>query len=263
MNLENYLGLGEIAGAGLLGQARDRWEVWEDDFPVLRQAGGPENFRPWLRTKPDQGPETLLALASLGAVDGWDDPVAAAVLAWTLLPGANALSYRLRDLGPDVPTLVAGHLWIAARTFSWRTAKSVATGVLTATRRAVLAETVPNRQVQLCGDHLELVVATDGQDRRGLLAPNIDPTAADELLDVLEWAQYERVLSERDLELLVSLVQVAGTLPDGRRGHRQGLLTRRACDLIAKEFDVGPHTVRRRVSASVEALAAVRVEIGQ
>lgn len=262
MNVENYLGLGEIDGAGLLGQARDRWGVWEEDFPILRHMGGPADLRPWLRTKPDQGPETLLALASLGAVDGWDDPVAAAVLAWTLLPGANALSFRLRDLGADVPTLVAGHLWIATRTFSWRTAKSVATGILTATRRAVLAEAVPNRQVHLCGDGLEQVVAGVGVGMEST-APHGEPTAAEELLDVLQWAQSARVLSGRDLQLLVSLLQVAATLPDGRRGHRQGLLTRQACYLVAEEFGVGPHTVRRRVSASVETLAALRVEIGQ
>lgn len=262
MNVEPQLGLGAVEGTGLLGQARDRWKVWGNDFPVLQRVGGPQELRPWMRANPDQGPVALLALASLGAVDGWDDPVAAAVLAWMLLPGANALAYRLRDLGPDIATLVAGHLWIAARTFSWRTAKSVATGVLTATRRAVLAETVPNRQLRLCGDGLEQVVAVAGLGPEGAAASS-EPTAAKELLDVLEWAQGEQVLSGRDLQLLVSLVQVAGTLPDGRRGHRQGLLTRRACDLVAEEFGVGPHTVRRRVSASVEALAAVRVEIGQ
>ncbi len=262
MNVEPHLGLGAVDGAGLLGQVQDRWQGWGNDFPVLQCAGGPQELRPWMRANPDQGPVALLALASLGAVDGWDDRVAAAVLAWTLLPGANALAYRLRDLGPDIPTLVAGHLWIAARTFSWRTARSVATCVLTTTRRAVLAETVPNRQLRLCGDGLEQVLAGARLGPESAVTNN-EPTAAEELLDVLEWAQGERVLSGRDLQLLVSLVQVAGTLPDGRRGHRQGLLTRRACDLVAEEFGVGPHTVRRRVSASLEALAALRVEIGQ
>ncbi len=209
MNLEAHLGLGTADGGGLLGQAHGRWEVWERDFPVLQHARGTEELRRWLRTNPDQCPEALLALASLGAVDGWDDPVAAAVLTWTLLPGANALARRLRDLGPDVPTLVAGHLWIAARTFSWRTARSVATCVLTATRRAVLAETVPNRQVQLCGDGLEQVAATPGVGHAGAAAHS-EPTAAEELLDVLQWAQGQQVLSGRDLQLLVCLV---------RRGH--------------------------------------------
>lgn len=262
MNVEPHLGLGAVDGAGLLGQAQDRWQGWGNDFPALQYVGGPQELRPWMRANPDKGPVALLALASLGTVDGWDDPVAAAVLAWMLLPGANALAYRLRDLGPDIPTLVAGHLWIAARTFSWRTARSVATCVLTTTRRAVLAETVPNRQVQLCGDALEQVVAGTEWGPESA-ATNGEPTATEELLDVLEWAQGERVLSGRDLQLLVSLVQVAGTLPDGRRGHRQGLLTRRACDLVAEEFGVGPHTVRRRVSASLEALSALRLEIGQ
>ena len=261
MSVEAQLGLGAMDGTGLLGEAPGRWAVWERDFPVLRHPGGPEALRPWLRTKPDQGPEALLALASLGAVDGWDDPIAAAVLAWALLPGANGLAYRLRDLGPEVPMLVAGHLWIATRTFSWRTARSVATGVLTTTRRAVLAETVPHREVQLCGDGLEQVAATAGAGHAG--AAHAEPTPAEELLDVLQWAQGQQIVSGRDLQLLVCLVQVAGTLPDGRRGHRQGLLTRRACDLVAEEFGVGPHTVRRRVGTAVEALAAVRAEIGQ
>ena len=260
MSVEPHLGLGSVKGAGLLGRAGQRWPEWERDFPALGEVDGPVELREWLREHPERGREALLALASLAAVDGWDDPVAAAVLAWALLPGANAVAYRLRDLGPDVPALVAGHLWIAARTFSWRTARSVATCVLKATQRAVLSEAVPNRHVTLWGDGLEYVAELSGVAR----PVGADPvhSAAEELLDVLEWAQGQEVISQRDVRLLVCLVQVAGTLPDGRRGHRQGLLTRRSCDIVAQRFGVGPHTVRRRVGASVEALAAVATDIG-
>lgn len=260
MSVESHLGLGSVEGTGLLGQARNRWPVWEQDFPALGGVDGPVEMREWSRANPERGREALLALASLAAVDGWDDPVAAAVLAWALLPGANAVAYRLRDLGPDVPALVAGHLWIAARTISWRTARSVATCVLKATQRAVLSEAVPNRDVTLWGDGLEYVAELSGATR----AAGADPvqTAAQELLDVLEWAQSQKVISDHDVRLLVCLVHVAGTLPDGRRGHRQGLLTRRSCDIVAERFGVGPHTVRRRVGASMEALAAVATDIG-
>lgn len=256
MNVESHLGLGSVSGAGLLGQAQHRWAGWVRDFPDLGRVQGPLELRQWLRTKPEDGRGALLGLATLAAVDGWDDPAAAAVLAWTLLPGANALAYRLRDLGSEVPVLVAGQLWIAVRTFPWRTARSVATCVLTTTRRAVLAEAVPHRQVQLWGEGFEQVaeargnVKVCGVDHSG-------PTAAQELLEVLQWAQASEVISVVDLQLLVCLIQVATALPDGRRGARQGLLTRQACDMVADACGIGPHTVRRRVGASVDALAAV------
>lgn len=65
---------------------------------------------------------------------------AAVVLVWLLMPGAARIADRYRDLSPDIDQLVAGHLWLEARTHGGTPTKAVAFTILQRTKRAVLAE---------------------------------------------------------------------------------------------------------------------------
>ena len=53
----------------------------------------------------------MAGLAKLAA----DDYDAATALVWLLIPGATRLANSLRDLSPDIDGLVAGQLWLEAR----------------------------------------------------------------------------------------------------------------------------------------------------
>jgi hypothetical protein len=87
----------------LLSLAAQRWPDWVCLHPVFVVADGLDELRPWLRaaTDLDQVDRVLHALAGLAAVEGGDDPAAAAALAWALLPGACTLARRLRTLTPE------------------------------------------------------------------------------------------------------------------------------------------------------------------
>ena len=89
----------------------------------------------WLwHATPAEADRALLHLAFLAARDGGDDLAAAGVLAWVLLPGAQAIVRALARTTSVIDEVVAAQLWVQVRTFPWRTGHRVATNILWSTR---------------------------------------------------------------------------------------------------------------------------------
>lgn len=255
--VERVLGLGSVAGEGLLGEAVQAWPRWREDFRGLDQVGEPRRLREWLRTASrEDARDVLVALATLGARDGRDEPAAAAMVAWALIPGAVALARRL---GPRLGDRVPAALWIAIREVPWRTHRNVAASVLFATRRAVLAEEVGERHVQLLATADLAEIAESVLLGNGPAVQERPP--AQEVLDLLGSAHERDLISAADREMLLCLIEVAQTAPMARLGHRQGLVSRQVCMVVGGRMNADGASVRRRVGKCIDRLAtAARLE---
>lgn len=150
------------------------------------------------------------ALLRLAAYDNGDDQDAALVVAHLMDKGSRAIASSLRDLSPDIEAMVTAELWMQIRSYRWRRRRhGHALGLKNDTRRALLRELVPaydrvgrRRQVSVSPQ-----IATWLTDTRITPLVTDAPAScydvADELLDVLSWAQGSGVLREKDVQLLL------------------------------------------------------------
>ncbi|MDN5898552.1 MAG: hypothetical protein L0H74_00615 [Brachybacterium sp.] len=273
----DYLGLGETSD--LLDQARSRWPAWVGLDQRLAAVDGLDDLLSWREDAPlDEVDEVLLALAMLAAPDGGDDLSAAAALARCLLPGAVRIARSLCQAGLPIPTdtideLVASQLWIEVRSFSWRRLTKVVANILTNTRVGVMRDAGISaylKPVDQSWAHTTPVgtlqePTTEDGPVRGLASVAVrllEPAAAGEeepagpegLLEVLDWACRNEVISDQDRYLLLCLVEEAA-----RVGFRDsgcgGLASGKLAALVAPRVGRSVGTIRRHAARSVKALA--------
>ena len=189
-----------------------------------------------------------------------------------------------------IDELVASQLWIEVRTFPWRRLRKVAANILMNTRVGVLREvgdffqvsradrTWANTTLVECfsagdltdGDggawsaaemptervagalfhRPEILADQSGPDRE-------EPSAAEELLELLAWACEQRVISDADRYLLLCLVEEADRVETRNltRGYG-GLIGNELSSRVAPRVGVSEATVRRHASRSMRSLAA-------
>lgn len=262
MSVAEHLGLSTPGTNELIRQAKQQWPRWCESDPRLAVVADPLHVPRWtLAAERDRADDVLHALAGLAAGDDGDDRAAAMTLCWTLLPAAASLANQLRGLTPEIDEAVASQLWVEARTFPWRRLRKVAANIRANTRAGVLRQ---------CGDKARLPAS----DRTWGLTCPLDPTAAfwttladpthvgqeptasEELLEVLEWARRQDVITAEDQALLLSLVEAAErtVVTRSRRGGG-GLMANALSEQVADRWGVSPVTVRRRARRSMRALA--------
>jgi hypothetical protein len=188
-----------------------------------------------------------------------------------------------------VDELVASQLWIEVRTFKWRRLRKVAANILINTRVGVLREVgdffyvsradrtwanttlvesfsagdltsadggagysaeMPTERVTGALFHRPEILADAGPEQE-------EPTATEELLELLAWACDHEVISPADRYLLLCLVEEADRVETRRlaRGYG-GLLSNEVSSRVAPRIGVSEATVRRHASRSMRALAA-------
>ena len=198
----------------------------------------------------------LGALVRWAAADGGDDPDAVLVLVHLLADGVWALAARLRDLADDLPALIVGELTAQIRAFPWRRRRrAFAANLLLDTRAAVLRDLGLGRH----GWHRRGEVLIDPLDEWRLLniggASEVwcgwrgcfgsrEPTAAEELADLLAWVAEQRLVPVADLRLVWDL--------ESARGYGKA-----ARATVAAAYGVNERTVRRRRDRTLAALRAV------
>lgn len=260
MGVAEQLGIGDEDGE-LLALAARRWRDWVRDDERLTPVADLGALRPWLKRATERdADEVLQALAKRAAIDGGDDRAAAATLAWALLPGACLLAHRLRTLSDRIDEVVAAQLWLEIRGFGWERLTRVAANILMNTRTGVLMECDAASQLARQDPtwHRIYQLEPDASFWGELRATpaHLEPTAAEELLDLLSWACENEVISEQDRSLLLSLVAAAdrSEATTYQRG-RGGLLSNELSEQVAKEYGIAPVTVRRRAGRTIEALS--------
>ncbi|WKN46677.1 hypothetical protein [Nocardioides sp. Arc9.136] len=188
-----------------------------------------------------------------------------------------------------VDELVASQLWIEVRTFKWRRLQKVAANILINTRVGVLREvgdffyvsradrTWANTTLVESFSAGDLTSADGGAGYSAEMSteraagalfhrPEIladagpeheEPTATEELLELLAWACDHEVISPADRYLLLCLVEEADRVQTRRlaRGYG-GLLSNEVSSRVAPRIGVSEATVRRHGSRTVRALAA-------
>lgn len=221
-------------------------------------------------------------------------PGAASLAGWISRRLSDTPARRvMRDLQPVdtvsptemINQVVAAELWIQVRSFPWRRLTKVAANIVTETKIGALrvlghvidrndrtwAVTYPV-EVLARGDFGGVGLAVT-QGSRALLGrellgckdpvlltaePDGQPSAALELLEVLEWALDQNVISVEDRHLLLCLVdeaeQIGGRLIG--RGNCGGLLATELSQRVGDRVGRAEATVRRRAARSVRALAA-------
>ena len=293
MGVADLLGLDE--GGELLDRARASWAAWAAADARLRVVGDFDELRDWLPSVGrERSDRVLLALARLAATDGGDDPVAAGALAKCLLPGVCLTAVRICRMvydghlrtnlngsaGQVVDELVASQLWIEVRSFPWRRLTRVASNIVVNVRHAVLADLGDNSRLwrydktwantsalqvltvgdlgtwtpdlRLAGVSLEAVtesLAVVDEDHSNLCA-------LERLLKVLAWGCEHEVITTSDRELLLVVAEEADQLATIRTCRRGGLLGHEVSARVGPRIGVSGSTVRRRVAASMAALAA-------
>lgn len=215
----------------------------------------PSRLRAWRRTAdPATADDVIHALASLASTQGADDRDAALVVAWLLVPGASFVARQLRSLSPDIDHLVACELWLLVRTFPLQRRKVVVNLMRDLRSRvlevceapATLRRTDPTWFATVCSIEAASIQTLPLQK---------EPTALEELIDVLDWACEHRVIRPADRQLLLMLVEASQDL-DPRVGSHHGLLANEATAAVAARLGVCDRTVRRRARRSLQALTA-------
>lgn len=252
MSLVTQLGL--ETGGYLLETAKQRWSLWQTTHRGLAVCQGLEDLPRWMAaaSKVEQN-AVLHTLARMGAADGEDDPIAAGVLIWLLLPGATRVACSLAPVSDRIDDLVAAQLWICVRTVSWRKPLQVAATILMNTRRELL-EDLFGRELQQAREVptqvIEDLAVTVGSASEWWQWPVADP-AADRFYDFLEVAVTGGVVTREEAHVLVRLAEVSHQV-DARTGRGWGgLLGRDVAQRVAVEVGMSRATVSRRAQEAL------------
>ena len=252
MSVAHQLGLDDPE-APPLAAARAGWMRWCEDDADLAVVDDLLKLPAWTRQAAAPARDVVLAGLATLAVDDCD---AATTLVWLLIPGATRLANSLGDLSPDIDELVAGQLWLEARSHGGG-GHAVAATILRNTRRAVMAEFG-------CGD------AARRQDRtwaETTLTGHVDERAtpvavADSEPDAMWQLRYliglmirDGVLTFDEANLLASAASDANLLNLPLRG-RAGLTSPAAYDLLVMLHPAKSRTIRRHLVDLIDRLGA-------
>lgn len=245
MSVETALGISTESAEQIIEQ---RWQAWCAISPTLRSADH-RHLRSWLRAASlDAANAVLFELAALAATDGGDDPDAAIITAWALLPAACRIANELRDLDPDIDALVASQLWIEIRTYNWRGCSRASGTICASLRRNLLREwgrdAARERPTLAWPDVLEQLCQ---QPERA----ESDPREV--LLQVLDWGVETGTIEHADRVLLLDMVDASASDPR-HRSPRRALLG--CSSAVSSGLGVTARTVRRRSRRALDALAA-------
>lgn len=262
MSVAEHLGLSSPGTNELIRQARQQWPRWCASDPRLAVVDDPVQVPRWTwGVERDRADDVLHALASLAARDGGDDRAAAMTLCWTLLPAAASVANQLQGLTPEIDQAVASQMWVEARTFPWQRLRKVAANIRADTRAGVLRHSGDKARLPASDRTWGLVCPIDPTSPfwRSIADPTHvgqEPTASEELVEVLEWARRQDVITAEDQALLMSLVEAAErtVVTRSRRGGG-GLMANALSEQVAHRWGVSPITVRRRARRSMLALA--------
>jgi len=189
VSVEEQLGVADLAQG--LAEARQLWQGWLEHDSRLASAPAVDGLPDWLMLVGiDAADEVLHALVQIGSPSGRDCRPAAWVVAWALLPGANAVARRA-PAGRETDALVASQLWLEIRQFPWWRHRKVAGNVLANMRSVLAREGVLKRSSWA----ERRTVPTDRLPEQQL-RKQVSPT--EELIDVLSWGEHVGLIGSGD-----------------------------------------------------------------
>lgn len=252
MSVAKHLGLDD-SNSEVLALARQRWSTWQAEHTALRCVDDLMDLPAYVRkAERDEADAMLLALAQLSSPEGGDDVAATGVLAWLLLPGVSLLAARMGTLTPTIDEILAGQLWVEARTFPWQRGHRVAANILMNTRKSVMRDLGVGDAAE--GSWARCAPTDPSEIGSDMVADPIEIPPERELAELLEWACRSGIMTPAERGLLIDVAESAD-----RRGVRSGrgyagLLGEAVCSEVAERRGVSPITVRRRAKRLVQTL---------
>lgn len=250
MGLAAHLGVDGLASP-LMEAARRSWPRWCAADPELAVVEELAALREW--TRHATAVEKSAVLAKLAALTAYDADVVT-VLVWLLVPGATRIADDLRDLHPDIDSLVAGQLWIEAGE-AHRLERCVSSTILRHVRSELCSEAG-------VGESAARRDRAWSMARRGLdLSQNAEseepvPEPGPELVELFTAAQEQGAINGFDYWLLWALAAEADRQDAPARRGRMGLTTPGVVEAVADEAGLSPRSLRTRAARALDRLAA-------
>lgn len=248
VSVADRLGLQDLDGA-LMGEARAAWRRWVTERLVDGVVDELVELPAWALTSPDEAKDVLGVLASMTE----REPTAVTVLLWALLPGAEKVARRLRDLSEDIDGLVASQLWIEAATAYRLTTSNIAGAIVGQTQREVLAG-LGIGQLAERRDRM-MALATGPPDLINevpWIEPEEEPGPA--LAEIFKVGHQEAAISGLDYWLLWALAMEADRQNVPAHRGRIGLTAPAVVEAVAAEANLAPRSLRKRATRALDRL---------
>jgi hypothetical protein len=243
MSVAQSLGVDDLNGQ-LMDAACAAWLRWTDIYPEMAVVEDLLDLPGWLQgAGPGDRDRPLVRLAALAA----GDAVAAAALAWLLVPGASRIASRLHDIVAEIDAMVAGQLWLEIRSPRVPPSRSVAATILRKVERAIKAEIgmgEPARRADMTWARTQVSDAEAEAETPTL--PVNDPDAQRIVRAMLECMLARGVLSIADVQVLASVTDHAEWLGKPLRG-RAGLTSPEALEVLTWLDPSKARSMRRHV----------------
>jgi hypothetical protein len=248
VSVADRLGLQNLEGA-LMGDARAAWRRWVTERIVDGVVDDLVDLPAWALTSPDEAKAVLGVLASMTE----NEPDAITALVWALLPGAEKVARRLRDLSDDIDGLVASQLWIEASAAYRLTKSNIAGAIVGQTQREVLAD-LGVGDLAMRRDRT-MAIAIGGSELIDDLActePEIDPGPI--LAELFHVGQEEAAINGLDYWLLWALAAEADRQSATAHRGRMGLTAPAVVEAVAAEANLAPRSLRKRAARALDRL---------
>ena len=183
------------------------------------------------------------------------DPNAITALVWALLPGAEKVSRRLRDLSDDIDCLVASQLWMEAAAAHRLTTSNIAGAIIGQTQREVLADLgVGDRAARRDRAMAQAMGEPDLLDDLVCIEPEDDPGPA--LAEIFQTGHDEGAVNGLDYWLLWALAAEADRQNVPAHRGRMGLTAPAVVEAVAAEANLAPRSLRKRAARALDRLTA-------
>ncbi|HEY3530016.1 MAG TPA: hypothetical protein VGK78_12785 [Nocardioides sp.] len=232
-----------------MGEARAAWRRWVTERLVDGVVDDLVDLPAWALASPAEAKTLLGVLASRTE----SEPEAITALVWALLPGAEKVARRLRDLSDGIDGLVASQLWLQASAAYRLTTPNIAGAIVGQTQREVLAD-LGTGDLAVRRDRA-MAQAIDGPDLLEDLAwiePEDDPGPL--LAELFQVGHEEAAINGFDYWLLWALAAEADRQNVPAHRGRMGLTAPGVVEAVAAEANLAPGSLRKRAARALDRL---------
>jgi hypothetical protein len=232
-----------------MGEARAAWRRWVTERLVDGVADDLVDLPAWALASPDEEKALLGVLASMTE----SEPDAITALVWALLPGAEKVARRLRDLSDDIDGPVASQLWVEASAAYRLTTANIAGAIVGQTQREVLADLgAGDLAVRRDRAMAQAIGHPDLLDDMACTEPANDPGPV--LAAIFHIGQEEAAINGLDYWLLWALAAEADRQNVPAHRGRIGLTAPAVVEAVAAEANLAPRSLRKRAARALDRL---------
>jgi hypothetical protein len=232
-----------------MGEARAAWRRWVTRRLVDGIVADLVDLPAWALASPGEAKAVLGVLASMTK----NEPDAITALVWTLLPGAEKVARRLRDMSDDIDGLVASQLWIESCAAHRLTTPNIAGAIVGQTQREVLADLgAGDLAVRRDRAMAQAACGSDVLDDLARIEPDDDPGPI--LAELFHVGHEEAAINGLDYWLLWALAAEADLQNVPAHRGRMGLTAPSVVEAVAGEANLAPRSLRKRAARALDRL---------